>query len=301
MSEKEIRKKKGLSTEVKVLLTITIVVLIVVLTLALIYFYKQHYDRKEQEDQRMEEAKNGVVVDEKNGVKPGIKVIPDEYALDENGNKVPISNKIVNDSDIVMSDDLKRAIEIETSGSCNSKMSVNGIDVNGSINIDGGYAEFFDKNGVSHTVKVDGSTIMYGDNRLSDDVIKLMDNTSYDGNDVVFKNVETVCNYNGGNEGVTFTYKCDGGVYGSTNMCNISEKNHEYYSNGVKMDDVYQKYMTTFDKILDNKFPATKNDSFFPEYNGAVVNAIENQNDDKNNSDPNTNLLFYNNRSAKLF
>ena len=262
------------------------IVAVAILFAVITYFAVQNSIHTQQANSRKAEQKEGLVISEEKDVKTDIKVGPD--------------GKIINGSDINISDDMKTAIEIETNGSNNAKISIDGIDAQGGLNIDGGYAKFFDHNGVSHTVKLDENTvIMYGDKPLSKDIINTMDNISYssDGG-VIIDHMNVVGKYDN-NGDMTFLYNGPDGVsYGSTYVKNVSERNGIFYSNGERVNDIQQEYMTKFDKILDDKYPSTANDNFFLKYKEPVVDLNNNKserNNDKNNLNASTNLEIHNN------
>lgn len=293
VSRKE--KKKPLSKAAIILIMLTIIVVAVLFAL-MTYFAIKSSMHAQQLNDRKAEGERGIKVGEKDDVKTDIKVGPNGEIIDKDGKSVPIGGKIINDSDISMSDEMKKAIEIERYGSSNEKITVDGITVQGGVDIDDGYAKFFDNNGVSHNIKVnDDTVIMYGDEHLSKDVIDNMNNLSYDSDGtVVIDHMNVNVSYDSNKESATIWYSCpDGASLGSTHLENISEKNGIFYSNGVKISNTQQEYMTKFDDILDKKYPSTSGDSFFPKYEEPAVNSSNKYEDcssNKNNLKASTNL-----------
>ena len=296
VSKKEM--KKPLSKAAVVLIVITII-LVVALFAFMLYMAIVNSAYAQQVGNREAEQRQGVKIDEKNNVKTDIKVGPSGEIINKDGEPVSAGSKITNDTNIVMSDDMKKAIEIEQSGSFNGKISVDGINVKGGVDVENGYATFYDNNDIKHTVPINNGTVIMCDGEpLSKNVINVMDNIGYgpDG-EVIIDHMSVVSSYDSNSGNVTFSYNGPNGIsYGSTCVENVSEKNGIYYSNGVKVDDIQQEYMTRFDRILDDKYPLTSNDNFFQEYKETAVNLNNNEyrdrSNDKNNLNASTNLEF---------
>ena len=254
--ETSVEKKRGLN-KWQVVAIILMCLLVATLLAMLIYnlIKNQQQDQEQQKDSdNKNKGNNGIVVEDEKNTDSNINVDPTGETTDINGNEINLGSEIVNNTDINLSKDAELAVAIETNGSSNLPITVNGERVYGRVMIDDGIATWYDAQNVKHTAPYDQIAITYGGSTVDKNVINLMNDITYDktGN-MIFKDCKTVINYDD-NKNVTISYQNDdGNSYGSTSFENVTkDSNGAYYSNGELLDQKYQDLFVKYDKLVGN-------------------------------------------------
>ena len=249
-------KKKKRSKIIRNILIALIVVAIIAITVFVVYRILVN----QANEQIRKEMENGVIVEKQENVETDIKVKPSGTIRDKDGKEIPVGHKIENNSDINLSDDAIRAIEIENGGVQN--ITVNGQPIKGGVNIENGVASYYDENNVFHKVPADEIRIEVNNQALDSNIIKEMNNINYksDGS-VVFSELTTQVKFNG--RDVTTSYMDSNGLlYGKTQLQNVTEKDGSFYSYteaGYKeLSRQHQDNLRAVKEYIGNKWPITK-------------------------------------------
>jgi hypothetical protein len=208
---------------------------------------------------------NGVIVKKQENAEVDITAEQATTIYDKDGKPIPVGHKIINKSDINLSDDAIRAIEIENGGVQN--ITVNGQPIKGGVNIENGVATYYDKDNVFHKVPADGINIEVNHQPLDSNIIKEMNNINYKSNGgVVFSELTTQVKFNG--RDVTTSYiDSNGLLYGKTQLKNVTEKDGSFYSyfeNGYQepgykeINQKQQENLRAVKEYIQNKWPITK-------------------------------------------
>ena len=255
-SAETVVERKGLN-KWQVVAIILMCLLIATLLAMLIYNLIKNQQQEQKQEQQKDDGKKdnkGIVVEDKKNTDSDIDVNPSGETTDANGNVIYIASDVHNNTDIILSEDAKLAIEIETNGSCNLPITINGERVYGGLNVDNGIVTWYDAQNVRHTAPYDQVAITYGGSPVSKNVMNLMNDITYDKNgSVIFKDCQTVVNYDD-NKNVTISYQNDNGnSYGSTSFENVTkDSNGVYYSNGEQLDQKYQDLFAKYDNLIGN-------------------------------------------------
>ena len=254
LTQTTVEEKKGLN-KWQVLAIILMCLVIITLLAMLIYnLLKNQQQNQEQQTDGNKKDDNTIVVEDKKNVDTDIDVVPTGPVTDENGNVIHIGSNVVNNTNVNLSKDAELAIAIETKGTSGLPTTVNGESVYGRVMIDDGMATWYDAQNVKHTAPYDQITITYGGTTVDKNVMNLMNDIAYDrSGNVIFKNCQTVMNYDD-NKNVTISYQNDNGnPYGSTSFENVTkDSNGAYYSNGELLDQKYQDLFVKYDKLVGN-------------------------------------------------
>ena len=252
--DETIVEKKGLNAW-QVIAIVLMCLLVATLVAMLIYnLIKNQQQNQEQQKDCDKKDDKSIVVEDKKNVDSDIDVNPTGEVTDENGNVIHIGSNVVNNTDVNLSKDAELAIALETNGSSNLPITVNGERIYGRIMIDNGIATWYDAQNVKHTAPYDQITITYGGSPVGKNVMNLMNDIAYDKNgNMIFKDCKTVINYDD-NKNVTISYQNDdGNSYGSTSFENVTkDSNGAYYSNGELLDQKYQDLFAKYDNLIGN-------------------------------------------------
>ncbi len=296
--DKNTKKNKSETTWWSIAIFIVAALLIVTAIAAVvIYVGNARFDEirhnAELNSRHNEESKGVVVNDGKNEYK--------NIDIDSN------SHQIKNNSGIELSKDLELAMKIENAGSKNEKITVNGITALSGLDVDNGYAKFQDLNGKTHIVSTENIDVTYGGVKLSDNVIKMMDDVSYDNGKVIFDNLKTSISYDNTRDSAVIKYTDNNGIeFGQTILNNLTEKDGKIYSGDKLLSDEQQSLFSILDRTMDAKYPRTKDDSFFdtktniPQSNQNINDKPQSSNmPSSDNSSAKTNLKSVSNEKAK--
>lgn len=217
------------------------------------------------------------------------------------------NDQIKNNSGIELSKDFELAMKIETAGSKNEKITVNGITALGGLDVDNGYAKFQDLNGKTHIISTENIDVTYGGVKLSDNVINMMENVSYDNGKVIFDNLRTSISYDNTSDSAVIKYTDNNGIeFGQTMLNNLTEKDGKIYSGNKLLSDEQQSLFSILDRTMDAKYPRTKDDSFFdtktdvPQDDQKIDNKSQSSNTpSSDNSSAKTNLKSVSNEQVK--
>ena len=258
--KKTVERKKGLNAWQ--IAAIALLCLLIATLLAMLLYNLFRDGRSENNNNSDNEPKKdysekskGVVVKEEKNVDKNMDVNATGEAKDANGNSIHLDSNIVNKTDINLSKEAEMAVNMETKGSCNAAITVNGDNVYGEIRVDNGYVSYYTYKGgerILRTVPKDTATITYGGSAVSDKVIDLMDSITYDASgNIIFKDCKTVVTYDDShNATITYTNN-NGDEYGNTIFNNVTKTSEGvYYSNGKELAPEYQDIFSRFDEII---------------------------------------------------
>ena len=260
-----VKKQKGLNGWQIAAIVFLILLFVVGMALLIAYLTKlkqsndtnKTNDSKPSDDKEEEKKPEVKVDDDKPEEKPtseDINITPKTDVEDKSGEKFTVDLDIKTSDNYNLSPEAKIAIELETKGIGNPKVTINGIQTNGGFKVENNTISFYDLKGKPHTSPVNGANITYNGSPLNNKVVPLMDAINVDSNGALsVKKCDVFVSSNSSGTSADVIYKLNGTdiEFSTKSLTDISVKDGVYYSGNTQLSDSYQTYLSNYYKTTE--------------------------------------------------